>query len=316
MILLLFLALLVETSMIGLRDAEATPLLTVQLLSRQRYDFAETANVSTSITLNGNPIDALAAVEIDYPNGNPYVIRTVETGNVTGQQWLVKILGLTTCDLQGNSKTVFTHGSFAYINLTITNLDVTSHNATLAIYVQGSDNMPLAAFYPLMIVLESQQTIHVITSVPISNDAPLGEARVFASVFTGSPKNMGTAFSPGAEAVFYIETTTPTMPPQPRYSSMTFALSKSGVGAGNFTIYAAASYSGEVAGSVARFRVVFLGDIVADGVIDIRDVSACVLLFRTSPQSPNWNPDADVNEDGIVDMRDIVFVILRFGRTL
>jgi hypothetical protein len=51
---------------------------------------------------------------------------------------------------------------------------------------------------------------------------------------------------------------------------------------------------------------------VPDGRVDIRDITYVILKFQTTPQSPNWNPNADINNDGVVDIRDITFAILNF----
>ena len=53
---------------------------------------------------------------------------------------------------------------------------------------------------------------------------------------------------------------------------------------------------------------------VYDGTTNMRDISYLILLFTTKPSSPNWNPNADVNNDGTVNMRDIQIPILNFNK--
>jgi rhodanese-related sulfurtransferase len=53
---------------------------------------------------------------------------------------------------------------------------------------------------------------------------------------------------------------------------------------------------------------------VYDGTTNMRDINYLILLFNTNPSSPNWNPNADVNNDGTVNMRDIQIAILNFNR--
>jgi hypothetical protein len=53
---------------------------------------------------------------------------------------------------------------------------------------------------------------------------------------------------------------------------------------------------------------------VYDGICNMRDIQFLILLFNTMPSSPNWKPNADVNNNGAVNMRDIQIAILNFGK--
>jgi len=55
---------------------------------------------------------------------------------------------------------------------------------------------------------------------------------------------------------------------------------------------------------------------VPDYIVDVRDITYLILRFQTTPNSPNWNPNADINNDGIVNMRDITIAILNFRKTI
>ena len=46
----------------------------------------------------------------------------------------------------------------------------------------------------------------------------------------------------------------------------------------------------------------------------MRDIKYIISLFNTTPISPNWNPNADINNDGIVNMRDVQIPILNFNK--
>jgi hypothetical protein len=48
--------------------------------------------------------------------------------------------------------------------------------------------------------------------------------------------------------------------------------------------------------------------------VDMKDVTAAVAAFNSSPGSTRYNPLADVNGDGRIDMRDIVQIIIAFGK--
>jgi hypothetical protein len=53
---------------------------------------------------------------------------------------------------------------------------------------------------------------------------------------------------------------------------------------------------------------------VYDGTCNMRDIQYLILLFNTNPASPNWKPNADINNDGTVNMRDIQIAILNFNK--
>jgi len=53
---------------------------------------------------------------------------------------------------------------------------------------------------------------------------------------------------------------------------------------------------------------------VYDGTANMRDINYMIQLFNTNLSSPNWKPNADVNNDGTVNMRDIQIAILNFGK--
>lgn len=56
-----------------------------------------------------------------------------------------------------------------------------------------------------------------------------------------------------------------------------------------------------------------LGDVNRDGIIDDADQQLINNAWESTPGSPNWNPDADLNGDGIVDMNDATILAQHFG---
>jgi hypothetical protein len=53
---------------------------------------------------------------------------------------------------------------------------------------------------------------------------------------------------------------------------------------------------------------------VYDGTVNMRDITYDILYFNTNLNSPNWKPNADINNDGTVNMRDIQIQILNFNK--
>jgi hypothetical protein len=55
------------------------------------------------------------------------------------------------------------------------------------------------------------------------------------------------------------------------------------------------------------------GDLNADGTVNIRDIAILVNLYATTPTSPNWNPNADLDNNQRINMRDIALTVQAFG---
>lgn len=312
-LLFLFLATMLGNCYVHFVQASV---LDVQLtIEKQVYNVGAPVLITTNATLDGAPYSTLASVEIRDANDSICLLRTIKTGDVSGKYWKINITELYTSDSYGNPKSTFNKGTIAYVSYSIKNIDVVTHHIKVALYAQYSDNTPLTALYPFDGDIESGQQISVITSLPIPSTAIQGEAKIFLGVFKDSPKNGGAPFCPEKTASFYIVSTTPTFPTQPETFNLTFSLPKKDVKLGNYTVYAAIEYYVQTSFEFKQFKVVFLGDLVKDGIINMRDVTACVLLFQTTPSSPNWNPEADVDNSGKVDMRDVTFIVLRFGYT-
>jgi uncharacterized protein (DUF2141 family) len=58
-----------------------------------------------------------------------------------------------------------------------------------------------------------------------------------------------------------------------------------------------------------------LGDVNRDGKIDMRDIGLITLAYGSTPGTPKWNPDADLNGDGVIDDKDLEIARTHFGLT-
>jgi hypothetical protein len=295
----------------------AAPVFQIRItLDNQVYNVGSKVNLFTNITLDGSSTANLAAIEVITPSGNPHVIRTVETGNVSQMYFRVQILDLYTSTDMGTPQILFNPGGTAYVNITVHNIDYVVHHVVIGLYVQGSDNRPLKAFYPSQDDIAANGTIQHLLSLPIPSDAPLGQARLFASLSTDFPHNDGYPYCQEQVANFSIGASTPIFPQQPEYSNITFNLPRKNCKLGNYTVYAVANYNVlQTEIDTKQFKVVLLGDINKDYIINMRDINSLIMIFNTTPASPNWNPDADVNNDEVVNMRDINILILTFQNT-
>jgi len=57
------------------------------------------------------------------------------------------------------------------------------------------------------------------------------------------------------------------------------------------------------------------GDVNGDGLVDIFDCVTIALAYSSTPNDPNWSPNADITNDNLVDIFDLVIVALHFGET-
>lgn len=56
------------------------------------------------------------------------------------------------------------------------------------------------------------------------------------------------------------------------------------------------------------------GDVNMDGTVNMRDIAILIILFNTTPRSPNWDPNADIDGDGLCNMRDIAIALVHFNQ--
>jgi hypothetical protein len=308
-------------------NVNAVPVLQIKLsvnransslafLGNQTFNVGEGIVISSNITLDGNATANLAAIAINSPSGNPYVIRTVETGNVSKMYFRVQILDLYTCDQAGNRRTLFGPGDSVYVNVTVKNIDVVYRQVIIGLYAQSPVNTPLYAYYPSGDNMTPGLVAQHLVSFPTLNDVHAGQGTVFVSLFTDYPANDGYAYCPEGAANFSISTSSPAMPAQPQYNNMTFSLPNKGAQLGNYSVHAATNFNVyQTATDTKQIIAVLLGDINKDNVVNMKDIAIAISLFQSTPSSGNWNPNADVNKDLIVNMRDIALLIAFFGNT-
>jgi len=57
-----------------------------------------------------------------------------------------------------------------------------------------------------------------------------------------------------------------------------------------------------------------LGDVNKDGVVNAKDLALALLALGSTPGSPRWNPNADLNHDGKVTREDVNIVLQNMGK--
>jgi outer membrane protein assembly factor BamB len=234
-------------------SARAAPILVINVTTdKQAYNVGESVKITGNVTLDGVlQNNTLAAIEVDNPRGDPYVIRTVDTGNVSGQSWWIQITNLYTCNQQGVPQTTFYRGSdqcWFDLNVTNTHPSNTIH-VVVGAYIQGSSNSPVGrAFYPS--IGDDISPLHWVEyrqQFTIPSYAPTGGARLYINVFNTTVRNQGYALVPEQSVNFSIEASTPSMPVQPSHFNVTFKIPSGNLTAGNYSIFASTSMISQTA---------------------------------------------------------------------
>jgi PKD repeat protein len=224
------------------------------------YKVGDSAKITGNVTNNGQPIyDALVSVQVNSPYNTPYILRTVQTGQIQNQNWQVNITELYASDAQGNLKDNFTRKETAYIKIKWKNYGSTPAFAVPALYVQYSIGAPCKACFPIgetphEIPPQTEETL--IAAFEIPSTAPYGNTTIYASIYTNTPKEGGYPYCPEKKATFMIITPNPTPPPEtqtPPNFNIEFSLSMASPGA--YNLYAATSYQGSPVSNTLTFSV-------------------------------------------------------------
>jgi len=103
--------------------------------------------------------------------------------------------------------------------------------------------------------------------------------------------------------------------------TLTFTWNTTGLAKGNYTISA---YATPVPGETdttdntllgSAFYVGIPGDVNADGIVNIVDISIVARSFGSRAGNPGYNPNADINSDGIVNILDISIAAKNYGKS-
>jgi peptide/nickel transport system substrate-binding protein len=102
-------------------------------------------------------------------------------------------------------------------------------------------------------------------------------------------------------------------------TTITYTWNTTGFAKGNYTIWAYAEpVQGETDTTDNTYTnglvyIGLIGDVTADGKVDIRDIFAIALHYGENLGNPNYDPNMDVNCDNKTDIRDIFAAALHYG---
>ena len=106
-----------------------------------------------------------------------------------------------------------------------------------------------------------------------------------------------------------------------QFETITFEWNTSGFSLGNYTIKAVAEAVDNE--TVMTDNVIYeiihvsiLGDINADGIVNILDVAIAARAFGSKLGDPSWNSNSDMNDDGQINILDIAIFAKEYGKKL
>ena len=308
--------LLIHLFLIG--SVKASLNLTIKT-DKQSYLGEEIVQISGNLTINGSPVtDSLIAIQVNYPSGKLFLIRTLQIGSGGGNHEL-EILEVFSCNRYGEPKDSFKPGETAYLKIVWRNNSNSSKTFVLTYYIQYEDGTPMLACPSFSGTVDPNATNINMIGVPISSDAPEGNVVAYINLYSKLPETYGKPYCPEKNATFTISSTssssTEEISNQLQSSTdsftLTFKAPRKPVG-GNYTVYATAFYEGELAFATLEFELKLLGDLNGDNVIDMKDIGIVCKAYMSRPGDSNWNPEADFNGDQIVDMKDVGTVCSRY----
>jgi hypothetical protein len=326
-------------SLMLLGPAYSTTLSLTVGTDKQVYNIGDAATFTGTVN-NGSAVpDALVLFEVDTPEGNPWIIRTFKTGQTPTGPFAAQLLNVTPTDTLGNPDYTFSPNTLAGFKVNMQNNYGTSYPVLVSINLFFSDGLPFAEQIVFNETLQAYQSASALATVIIPGNAVLGQAMVYASIFSNYPKNNGFPYSPEQSATFNITSGIPAQAPQSSPQLGNFSLSvpltstpSLPIWLGNYMVYAMTQYGAYADSAQTMFTVRLLGDLtgpngVPDGKVDIKDVNLVAKAYGSfgpnyfysgSPASSNWNPVCDLTgpkgaPDGKVDIRDVNFDAKEYG---
>jgi hypothetical protein len=180
-----------------------SPLAVTVTLNKSHYISMDIVDIHGNLTYNGAPAKGLVGIQVNPYGQSPIVMRTVATGNTSSQEWGIEILSVQPCDQEGNPKQNFERGKWSYFKATVRNNEIWEQTVLTTINVYDSSLICIGlGIFDKAIM--GGTTFTAKTSVWIPEWACVGNAPVYANVYTDWPENGGRPYSPEKMGNFTI----------------------------------------------------------------------------------------------------------------
>jgi hypothetical protein len=293
-----------------------------QIVNGGIYSMGETVYFAGSVSNGSLVSNALVLFEVDTSDGNPFLVRTLNTGQTPPGPWNLQIVNVTPTDGSGAPKYTFSPGDDAGFSVSVKNNGGLYSPAVITLSLVFSNGAPFKLLTMFSGTLAPGQ-VSTATTWPVSipGGSVRGQAMAYADIFTDYPKNSGYALSPERSASFNISTNSPRSQPSNGFNLGVPVVSSASLPLplGNYTAYATCLYGFLFAGAHATFIVKLPGDVNGDGIVNMKDIALVARAFGSHAGGPNWNSACDITgpiqwvPDGFVNMKDISAIAREFG---
>lgn len=285
------------------------------------YTYRELVNIHGNVSLNDEPVgEGLVAIQVQDPNNEKLIIRTVPVGSIPLISWDAEIVSFYSCDQNGNPKKDFSRGNQAYFYVRVKNTKPTSITVLLTISVVDIDETTLGLGWQGPIKLAGNGILGRLFPIIIPEWASLGTGTVYANVYTGWPENQGCPIYPEKDINFNIEYGSKETYQEPEISNGTYQACfrlppYAPLGIYNVSVSAKALGFKNFETTTFSLQPITLGNVNLDHKIDIYDVVLVSLAYGSKGGQPSWNPRFDLDPDGEIKIYDIVIITSKYGTT-
>jgi len=172
--------------------------------NKSNYISMDIVDIHGNLTYNGEPAKGLVGIQVNPYGESSFVMRTVPTGDIASQEWGIEILSVQPCDQGGNPKQNFERGKWSYFKATVKNNEIWDQTVLITTNAYDSSLIPLGLGIFNKTIMGGSTVTFGPAGVWIAEWASVGNAPVYANVYTGWPENGGRPYSPEKMGNFTI----------------------------------------------------------------------------------------------------------------
>lgn len=327
-------AVTLATIMVEVKAQTNQSILTLTVNTDQSNPEKFPYDVYSQITLNDSlaynnyitvnyPADALVGVQIQDPNDQNIVIRTLSTGTSIPYGLATNINEAYLCNSQESQISSIsipssTNTIVPTVYFSVQNNLNSMQSVIVTLNVYDSNGVPFAAAYQTT-TIGPDATSEGVMDFNIPSWVHYGTAYAYMDVFSGWPSQGGIPLAEENAFQFTISGGTPFQGTPPITNSlnansqnfnMTFRLPKNSV-AGTllspalYTVYSSVGYQGVNTTQTTPFGVALLADVNGDGAVNFNDISAFVTMYIDYFANHVYSPQIDYLKTGTIDFNDI-----------